>query len=78
MLREKVGTEKDYLIHDLSDIAWLLNLRGRDIPYNPVFVAFLLFLNRENRFVLFTHGETLTPTNCVLTICKFFLLQFVV
>lgn len=60
LLREKVGTEKDYLIHDLSDIAWLLNLRGRDIPYNPVFVAFLLFLNRDNRFVLFTHGETLT------------------
>src|SRR6267154_3960828 len=31
-----------HLICTLDDIAWLLNLRGCDVPYNPVFVAHLL------------------------------------
>jgi Xaa-Pro aminopeptidase len=29
-------------IATLDDIAWLLNIRGWDVPYNPVVVAFLL------------------------------------
>lgn len=28
-----------HLISSLDDIAWLLNLRGGDVPYNPVFLA---------------------------------------
>ena len=32
-----------YLLNDLSEIAWLLNLRGSDIDYNPVFFAYLIF-----------------------------------
>ncbi|MFO0122000.1 MAG: M24 family metallopeptidase [Inhella sp.] len=31
-----------HLVSTLDDIAWLLNLRGRDVPYNTVFVAHLL------------------------------------
>ena len=31
------------LISRLDDIAWLLNLRGNDIPYNPVFFSYALF-----------------------------------
>ena len=31
-----------HLICALDDIAWILNLRGSDVPYNPVFVAHLL------------------------------------
>lgn len=31
-----------HLISSLDDIAWLLNLRGNDIPYNPVFLAHAL------------------------------------
>ncbi len=31
-----------HLISSLDDVAWLLNLRGSDVPYNPVFVAHLL------------------------------------
>ena len=31
------------LLSTLDDIAWTLNLRGSDVPYNPVFVSFLLF-----------------------------------
>lgn len=30
-----------YLISTLDDIAWLLNLRGNDIDFNPVFMAYL-------------------------------------
>jgi Xaa-Pro aminopeptidase len=36
-----------HLISTLDDIAWLLNLRGSDVPYNPVFVAHLLIGPRE-------------------------------
>ena len=50
-----------YLFNDLADIAWLLNLRGSDIPYNPVFVAYLIYNKEEARFTLFTHTPTLTP-----------------
>lgn len=31
-----------HIISTLDDIAWVLNLRGRDVPYNPVFLAYLL------------------------------------
>src|SRR5258708_36353483 len=31
-----------HLICTLDDIAWLLNLRGSDVPYSPVFVAHVL------------------------------------
>ena len=35
------------LLSSLDDIAWVLNLRGADVPYNPVFLAFLL-VGRES------------------------------
>jgi Xaa-Pro aminopeptidase len=31
-----------HFISSLDDIAWLLNLRGSDVPFNPVFLAHLL------------------------------------
>lgn len=31
-----------HLVSTLDDIAWILNLRGSDVSYNPVFVAHLL------------------------------------
>ena len=31
-----------HLISSLDDIAWITNLRGNDVPYNPVFLSFLL------------------------------------
>ncbi|AIR90417.1 aminopeptidase P family protein [Pseudomonas cremoricolorata] len=40
-----------HLIAALDDIAWLLNLRGSDIAYNPLFLAFLLV--EEHRATLF-------------------------
>jgi Xaa-Pro aminopeptidase len=43
-LREAVAAAgaSHHLICTLDDIAWLLNLRGSDVSYNPVFLAFLL------------------------------------
>ncbi|MGL4852784.1 MAG: aminopeptidase P family protein [Phocaeicola sp.] len=35
------------LLTALDEIAWLLNLRGNDIPYNPVFISYLL-INEVN------------------------------
>lgn len=32
---------KNYIISQLDDIAWLLNLRGNDIPNSPLFKAYL-------------------------------------
>lgn len=50
-----------YLFNDLADIAWMLNLRGGDIPYNPVFLSYLLFHKEGKRYTLYTHTDTLTP-----------------
>lgn len=33
--------QEEIVINALDDIAWLLNLRGSDIPYNPVFYSFM-------------------------------------
>ena len=47
-LRQKFLNRADkYLISALDDIAWLFNLRGRDIEFNPVFYAFGLVSKDE-------------------------------
>ncbi len=38
MIEKGVDT---FILTSLDDIAWLLNLRGNDIEYNPVFLAYL-------------------------------------
>ena len=39
--QELAGESADYLIlTSLDDIAWLFNIRGHDIPYNPVVLAY--------------------------------------
>ena len=52
---------KQYLFNDLADIAWMLNLRGGDIPYNPVFLSYLLYNKEGKHYTLYTHTDTLTP-----------------
>lgn len=41
-LEADFGTSAAYAVTDLSEIAWLLNLRGADIEYNPLFEAYVL------------------------------------
>ncbi len=44
------------LVTDLSEIAWMLNLRGDDIPYNPFLISFLM-VRRSGEHTLFIHSE---------------------
>ena len=43
-----------HLISTVDDIAWLLNLRGSDVEYNPVFLAHLLLDMRGGRLFVAT------------------------
>lgn len=43
-----------HFISSLDDIAWLLNLRGSDVAYNPVFLSHLLI--SAERVILFVHS----------------------
>lgn len=47
------------LLSTLDDIAWLLNLRGNDVSYNPVFLAHVL-VGKQN-VQLFVGGGKVTP-----------------
>ena len=46
-----------HLISSLDDVAWLLNLRGSDVPYNPVFLAYVLLGRASTE--LFVDGDRL-------------------
>lgn len=48
------------LISPLDEIAWTLNLRSRDVTYNPVMTAFL-FLSPTAGNTLFTNPVKITP-----------------
>ena len=44
------------LVSSLAEIAWLLNLRGDDIPYTPVFISYLK-VRAEGEHTLYIHCE---------------------
>lgn len=48
-----------HLVASLDDIAWILNLRGGDVDYNPVFYSFLIIT--EESAILFAFEEALSP-----------------
>ncbi|MCH7343461.1 aminopeptidase P family protein [Pelomonas sp. CA6] len=48
-----------HLVSALDEIAWLLNLRGSDVPYNPVFLAHVLL--DEHQCQLFAEPQALAP-----------------
>jgi Xaa-Pro aminopeptidase len=41
------------LVTALDEIAWILNLRGSDIEYNPVFFSYLLFYPKKKASILY-------------------------
>ncbi|WLF77451.1 hypothetical protein PVL30_001169 [Lodderomyces elongisporus] len=51
---------KGYVVTSLDEIAWLLNLRGSDIPYNPVFYSFVIITADELK--LFIGQDRLSST----------------
>ena len=56
---EKVGADSVW-ISALDAIAWLFNIRGSDVPYNPVFVAHA-FVSRTEK-ILFVDPKKISPT----------------
>lgn len=52
------------ILTSLDQIAWLLNLRGADVPFNPVFLSFALVSITEDlqtSVVLFIDAEKVSP-----------------
>ncbi|CAD5209001.1 unnamed protein product [Bursaphelenchus xylophilus] len=47
------------IVSDLAQVAWLFNLRGADIPFNPCFFAYAYVTHDD--VVLFVDKEKLTP-----------------
>lgn len=60
-LREELSKKKAgaIILTALDDIAWLLNLRGTDIDFNPVFFAYCIVTKTD--VYLFVDKEKLTP-----------------
>ncbi|MBO5703274.1 MAG: aminopeptidase P family protein [Bacteroidaceae bacterium] len=46
------------MLSDLSEIAWALNLRGSDVPYNPLFLSYLIIF--DEGAMLFVNKRKLT------------------
>ena len=51
------NTKHTFVVVALDEICWLLNLRGSDIEYNPVFNAYLL-MNDDGETILFCDNPT--------------------
>lgn len=50
-IAQKAGSGVDALLFPaLDEIAWLLNLRGSDIEFNPVFFSYLILHMPSNRY----------------------------
>lgn len=47
-------------VSELSEICWLLNLRGNDIPYNPFLICFFK-ADICGHHTLYIHSEQITP-----------------
>lgn len=60
-VREKMSALKAQVLPltKLDQIAWLFNLRGQDIPYNPVFIAYAIIA--QEAAWLFTNTQRMTP-----------------
>ena len=62
-VREKLKARRAaaHLVSSLDDLAWLLNIRGNDVPCNPVVLGFALIEQQEAS--LFIASGKLTPAD---------------
>ena len=56
IMNEKKVTH--YIASSLDEVAWALNLRGNDVPYNPVFYSYLMIEPHCARFFINPHKLT--------------------
>ncbi len=54
-VRAQMKGAEYYLVSTLDDIAWVLNIRGSDVEYNPVCISYLLIGARTTHW--FVHRE---------------------
>ncbi|XP_070548377.1 xaa-Pro aminopeptidase 1-like [Ptychodera flava] len=55
------------VLSDLTDVAWLFNLRGEDVPYNPVFFAYAIVMSdRVNLYLEQSRIDSVELTKCTL------------
>lgn len=59
----KIGKEEVYLLSMLDEIAWLLNIRGADIPYVPVVIAYAAV--EKDRAILFTNRKRILVSDAL-------------
>ncbi|EDO15960.1 hypothetical protein Kpol_1044p19, partial [Vanderwaltozyma polyspora DSM 70294] len=63
-LKESTNGQFKFLTPALDEIAWLLNLRGSDIDYNPFFFSYLLL--DDTHSILFTDNPIPDDVNTLL------------
>lgn len=63
-LREAMGLCDTYVMTDLAEIAWTLNLRGSDVLMTPVFIAYL-YITRDDAEV-FVNGPLTADAQTML------------
>lgn len=54
------------LVTAIDEVAWVLNLRGADVDYNPVFVSYLLVTPGET--TLYVDPQKVRSLSCMLGI----------
>ncbi|CCW70996.1 unnamed protein product [Phytomonas sp. Hart1] len=50
------------VLSSLDEVAWLTNLRGRDVPYNPVFYAYAIVDKATPKIRVYVDLAKVTPT----------------
>ena len=63
MVAEELKEADCLLVATLDDICWLLNLRGNDIEYNPVFFSYLVFWPKDLKATLYIESEKVKGVN---------------
>jgi len=53
------------VIQTLDEIAWLFNMRGKDIPYNPMIISYCIIT--EDEIKLYVNGRDARATSEVMT-----------
>ncbi|KAK4051449.1 hypothetical protein OIV83_002933 [Microbotryomycetes sp. JL201] len=62
-LRKNLQANESFLLSSLTNIAWLLNLRGSDIKYSPFFYAYLLVpSDKDVQFTLWVQPGAVNET----------------
>lgn len=74
-LAEKMHKEADACFIALPDaVNWLLNIRGDDVPYNPLLLSYAL-VTREEAVKIFTYAAQVEPLKALLPEVEVFALE---